>query len=60
MSTSTSSTSRRRPKASTYVVLVVAGVAALIAVASMLGTGDLTAVFQGIENAFDGRQGRGF
>ncbi len=60
MNRTTTASTKRRPKTSTLVVLGVVAIAGfLLAVGGFTGA-DLTAVFQGVENAFDGPQGRRF
>ncbi|WP_438854977.1 hypothetical protein [Agromyces sp. M3QZ16-3] len=58
MSTQPPATRTRRTKISTFVVLGVVVLAAGLALAQWLVTGDLSAVFEGIENGLTGRQAR--
>ncbi|WP_395242798.1 hypothetical protein ACGGZK_11520 [Agromyces sp. MMS24-K17] len=60
MNIETSAPARRRVKTSTYVVWGVVLLATLVVVIGLLAGGDASAIFQGIENAFDSRQGRRF
>ncbi|WP_353815622.1 hypothetical protein [Agromyces sp. SYSU T00266] len=60
MSTHPPATRTRRTRISTFVVLGVVILAAVLALAQWLVTGDLTAVFEGIENGLTGRQSRRF
>ncbi|WP_344369814.1 hypothetical protein [Agromyces tropicus] len=58
MSTQTSAPRTRRPKVSTVVILGVLALAAVLATIEWLVTGDLSAVFEGIENGLTGQQAR--
>ncbi|MFF2272985.1 hypothetical protein ACFVTX_11965 [Agromyces sp. NPDC058136] len=60
MNRSIAVSARRRPKTSTYIVLGLLAVVVVLAAVSVAVTGDLSAVLQGVENAFDSRQGRNF